>query len=283
MSSKNYLSIYAKSFNWAGFFLPKKKYQKCSSLYDFCRTIDNITDGRNELAIRKKNLSTFKNDFINKNFENLIVKNMWDLMINYKISIKIIEDLFDGMESDLNEKVQLNNKKDLLIYSYRVAGTVGLMMAKILNVEDKDSMRAAIDLGIAMQLTNIARDVVEDSKDNRFYIQQDFKVISNTIVLADLFYKSCFTSIKKIPFNFRFAILVARRIYRKIGDEILKTNNIEDYNKAGKIYVNNFGKVYQTVLSLLDLIKLLLTREKSHYMIDEHLIINEEINLNERI
>ena len=283
MSGKNYLSIYAKSFNWAGFFLPKKTYQKCSSLYDFCRTVDDIADDQNELGIKKKNLSVFKNDFINKNFNNLIIKNMWDLMINHEISIKIIEDLFAGVESDLNEKVQLNSKKDLLIYSYRVAGTVGLMMAKILNVKDKDSMNAAIDLGIAMQLTNIARDVIEDSKNNRFYIQHDFDVISNTLTLADLFYKSCFTSINKIPFNFRFAILVARRVYRKIGDEILKTSNIEGYNKAGKVYVNNLGKIYQTALSLLDLIKLSLKNEKSHYMNDEHLLINEEIDLNERI
>ena len=283
MSDKNYLSIYAKSFNWAGFFLPKKTYQKCSSLYDFCRTVDDIADDQNELGIKKKNLSVFKNDFINKNFNNLIIKNMWDLMIDHEISIKIIEDLFDGVESDLNEKVQLNSKKDLLIYSYRVAGTVGLMMAKILNVKDKNEMKAAIDLGIAMQLTNIARDVIEDSKNNRFYIQHDFDVISNTLTLADLFYKSCFTSINKIPFNFRFAILVARRVYRKIGDEILKTNNIEGYNKAGKVYVNNLGKIYQTVLSLLDLIKLSLKNEKSHYMSDEHLLINEEIDLNERI
>ena len=283
MSDKNYLSIYAKSFNWAGFFLPKKIYQKCSSLYDFCRTVDDIVDNQNELGIKKKNLSVFKNDFINKNFNNLIIKNMWDLMINHEISIKIIEDLFAGVESDLNEKVQLNSKKDLLIYSYRVAGTVGLMMAKILNVKDKDSMNAAIDLGIAMQLTNIARDVIEDSKNNRFNIQHDFDVISNTLTLADLFYKSCFTSINKIPFNFRFAILVARRVYRKIGDEILKTSNIEGYNKAGKVYVDNFGKIYQTFLSLIDLIKLLITKDKSNYMSDEHLLINEEIDLNERI
>jgi len=190
MSNKNYLSIYAKSFNWAGFFLPKKTYQKCSSLYDFCRTVDNIADDDGELDIKKKNLLVFKNDFLNKNYNNIIIKNMWDLMDHHLISIKIIEDLFDGVESDLNKKVQLNNKKDLLIYSYRVAGTVGLMMAKILNVKDDNSMKAAIDLGIAMQLTNISRDVVEDSKINRFYIKNDFETIRDTLALADLFYKS---------------------------------------------------------------------------------------------
>jgi len=283
MSNKNYLSIYAKSFNWAGFFLPKKTYQKCSALYDFCRTIDNIADNDGELDIKIKNLSAFKNDFINKNYNNIIIKNMWDLMNNHLISIKIIGDLFDGVDSDLSKKVQLDNKKDLLIYSYRVAGTVGLMMAKILNVKDQNSMKAAIDLGIAMQLTNIARDVVEDSKINRFYIKNDFETLSNTLALADLFYKSSFTAINEIPFKFRFSILVARRVYKKIGDKILRTRNIEAYNKAGKIYVNNIEKIFQTIFSIFDLMTLLLTKQKSGYMNDEHFLINEIINLNERI
>ena len=283
MSNKNYLSIYAKSFNWAGFFLPKKTYQKCSALYEFCRTIDNIADDEGELNIKIKNLSSFKDDFINKNFNNIIIKNMWDLMDHHLITIKIVEDLFSGVETDLKKKVQLNNKKDLLIYSYRVAGTVGLMMAKILNVTDKNSMKAAIDLGIAMQLTNISRDVVRDSRINRFYIKNNFETIRDTLILADLFYRSSFIAIKEIPFKFRFAILVARRVYKKIGDKILRTKNIESYNKAGKIYVNNFEKIFQTVFSIFDFITLLLTKQKSKYMINEHLLICEEINLNERI
>ena len=96
------------------FLFTKKTYQKCSSLYDFCRTVDNIADDDGELDIKKKNLLIFKNDFLNKNYSNIIIKNMWDLMDHHLISIKIIEDLFDGVESDLNKKVQLNNKKDLL-------------------------------------------------------------------------------------------------------------------------------------------------------------------------
>ena len=283
MSKNNYLSIYAKSFNWAGFFLPKNIYEKCSSLYDFCRTIDNIADDKNELNIKKKNLLIFKNDFINKNFDNLIIKNMWILMEENKISIKIVEDLFDGIESDLNEVVKFNKKKELLIYSYRVAGTVGLMMAKILGVQNKNSMKSAIDLGIAMQLTNISRDVIEDMNNNRFYINHDFETIKNTLSMADLFYESSFASIKEIPFRFRFAILVARRIYRKIGTKILHKKNIYNYNRSGKIYVANLGKFYQTILSVLDLIKLIFINEKYHLRNKEHLLINEEIDLNERI
>ena len=82
-----------------------------------------------------------------------------------------------GIKSDIKERVELNSKKDLLIYSYRVAGTVGLMMAKILNVRKEQSLKSAIDLGIAMQLTNISRDVMEDKKNNRFYINQSFEEI----------------------------------------------------------------------------------------------------------
>jgi|TARA_B110000240_G_scaffold142340_1_gene157454 phytoene synthase len=283
MSNQNYLSIYAKSFNWAGFFLPKKTYRECSILYDFCRTIDNIADEDGGLDIKKTNLLNFKNSFINKNYENSIIKNMWDLINHFSISQKIINDLFDGVESDLKEKVQLNSKKDILIYSYRVAGSVGLMMAKILNVKNKNALKSAIDLGIAMQLTNISRDVVEDLQNNRSYIAANFNSIQDTLKLADLFYESSFVSIKEIPINFRFSILVARRVYRKIGHNILKKKNFENYNNAGKIYVTNIGKISQTILSIYDLMKLSLMKPGEHLRDKEHLVINEEINLNERV
>jgi len=282
MSNHNYLSIYAKSFNWAGFFLPKKTYLECSALYDFCRTIDNIADEEGKLNIKTDNLLNFKNNFINKDYNNSIIKNMWDLINNFNISQKIINDLFDGVETDLKERVQLNSKKDLLIYSYRVAGTVGLMMAKILNVKNHNALKSAIDLGIAMQLTNICRDVVEDAKNNRSYINANFESIRDTLKLADLFYESSFVSIKEIPINFRFSILVARRVYRKIGHNILKKKNFDNYNKAGKIYVNNIGKINQTILSIFDLIKLSLIKPSEHLRDEEHLTINEEIDLNER-
>ena len=283
MSNNSYLSIYAKSFNWAGFFLPKNIYLKCSALYDFCRTVDNITDEEGDLNIKKKNLLDFKNNFNNKNYDNPIIKNMWELIKDYEISIKIIDDLFDGVESDLKDKVELNSKKDLLIYSYRVAGTVGLMMAKILNVKNQKALKSAIDLGIAMQLTNISRDIVEDAKNNRSYISADFDSIKETLKIADQFYESSFTSIKEIPFSCRFSILVARRVYRKIGDKILDKKNIENYNNSGKIYVSNTGKIIQTILSIFDFIRLSLIKSEDHLRDKEHLIINEEINLNERI
>jgi len=283
MPNNNLLSIHAKSFDWAGFFLPKKTYLNCSALYDFCRTVDNIADNDDELDIKKNNLLDFKNNFNNKDYNNTIIKNMWSLIDNFGISTKIINDLFDGVESDLKERVQLNSKKDLFIYSYRVAGTVGLMMAKILNVQKQNALKSAIDLGIAMQLTNISRDVVEDSKKNRIYISANFESIKETLKIADLFYESSFSSIKEIPFSFRFSILVARRLYKQIGKNILKKENIENYNDSGKIYVTSIGKIIQTFLSIYDLITLSLVKPGEHLRNKEHQMINEEINLYERI
>ena len=283
MLTKNYLAIYAKSFNWAGFFLPKKTYEKCSALYDFCREADNIADDANQIEIKKDNFIKFQKNFVNKNYDDPVIKNMWDLINEFNISTKIVDDLFEGINSDIKETVKLNSKKELLIYSYRVAGTVGLMMAKILNVHKEQSLKSAIDLGIAMQLTNISRDVMEDKKNNRFYINESFEDIKNTIKLSEQFYKNSFYSIKEIPLSFRFSILVARRVYRKIGYKILNKQNIENYKRSGKIYVSNIEKIIETFLSIFDLIKLSLISKNDDHITHDHNLINEEINLNERI
>ena len=280
--AKNYLSIYAKSFNWAGFFLPKVKYKNCSALYDFCRTVDNIVDDDGNLDLKKKNLIEFKKKFFEKDFSSSKIEKMWNLINEFSISTKIIEDLFDGVETDLEEKVKLNSRKDLLIYSYRVAGTVGLMMAKILRVNSEKGLNSAIDLGIAMQLTNIARDVIEDKKRNREYIDHDIITIKETLKLADMFYNSSFNSIREIPISCRFAILVARRVYRQIGYEILKKKDLEDYERAGKIFVTNVGKIKQTFLSLFDFIILIFLKPLNNSYNLRHEDIKKEINLNER-
>ena len=283
MVTKNYLAKYAKSFNWAGSFLPKETYQKCSDLYDFCRIADNIADDENKITVKQENFLNFKNDFHNKNYDNPIIKNIWYLINEFNISNKIVNDLFEGISSDIKEKVKLNSKKELLIYSYRVAGTVGLMMAKILKVKKEQSLKSAIDLGIAMQLTNISRDVVEDKKNSRFYIDENFDDIRSTIELSEKFYENCFYSIKEIPISFRFSILVARRIYRKIGHKILQKKNIENYRNSGKIYVSNIQKILETIYSIFDLIKLSLIHKNDDNITHNHYLINEEINLDERI
>jgi phytoene synthase len=252
MSKKSYLSIYAKSFNWAGFFLPQHTYQNCSKLYSFCRILDNIADDQDTIASKEQKFKDFKQLYLKNNSNNSIVEDMKELEKNYDISKNVINDLFDGIESDIKETVKFKSEKDLLLYSYRVAGTVGLMMAKILGVKTITSLKAAINLGVAMQLTNISRDVIEDSINNRFYIHHSMDDIKSTIKISEVFYDNSFYSIKEIPINLRFAILVARRVYRKIGRKIMKINSFEAYKNSGKIYVNNLEKVLETVYSIYD-------------------------------
>ena len=279
----NLLKKYAKSFYWASFFLSKETFNKCSSLYNFCRTLDDIVDDNNKLGIKKNNFLQFKKNFMNKDLNDPIIKEMWSIINSEKISEKVVIDLFDGVETDLEEKVKINSKKELLVYSYRVDGTVGLMMSKILKVKNKEALKGAIDLGIAMQLTNIARDVCEDRDRNRQYIKPDFSAIKETINESQIFYQKSFNSISSIPLRSRFSVIVARRVYKKIGDYILKQNNSENYNKAGIIYVPIFGKIIQTFLSIIDFVKLLFVKQ---IIYDNHInrnILEKEVNLNERI
>ena len=280
--SNNLISTHAKSFSWAGFFLAKHTFENGSSLYDFCRTLDDIADENTSLDSKKQKFNKIKKDFIERNFENPLIKNIYNLIEKFNISEKIVLDLFDGIESDIKESIEFKTKRELLVYSYRVAGTVGLMMAKILKVDSKIALRSAVDLGIAMQLTNIARDVVEDSGRNRKYIDHDFIKIKETLGIAELFYKSSFKSIKEIPLINRFAILVARRVYREIGNNILRKKDLENYNKSGKIFVNKIGKIKQTIFSIFDLFILIFSKSYIHLTNEEHMEIGKEINLNER-
>jgi len=280
---ENLLKKHAKSFYWASFFLPNNTLSKCSSLYNFCRTLDDIVDDDDNLSVKRGIFSKFKKDFENKNLENQIIKDMWSIIDSENISKQVIIDLFDGVETDLEEQVVINSKKDLFVYSYRVAGTVGLMMSKILKVKNKEALKGAIDLGIAMQLTNIARDVCEDKARNREYVKHDFSSIQTIIDDSQVFYEKSFKSMSYIPLKSRFSVIVARRVYKKIGDYILKQKNIDNYNKAGRIYVPVFEKVIQTFLSIIDFIKLLFIKKLKYDNQLNHNILEQEINLNERI
>ena len=123
-----------------------------------------------------------------------------------------------------------------------------------------------------------AEAAVEELKNKKFGLS-----IQNIINESQAFYEKSFTSISSIPIKSRFSVIVARRVYRKIGDYILKQNNIDNYNKAGKIYVPVFEKVIQTFLSIIDFFKLLFIKNLDYDNQLNHNILEQEINLNERI
>jgi len=283
MNRKKNLLIakHSKSFFWASFFLPKDIFTKCSAVYDFCRTIDDIADSNKNLNIKKKNFITFKKKFFQHKNSIKVIDRFKVLLQKENISEHIIQDLFDGIQTDLKTKVIIKNQKKLYIYSYQVAGTVGLIIAKILGIKNKEDFQGAVKLGVAMQFTNIARDVVEDAKNNRFYINDNFKRLKQIIQMADKLYDESMSSIVNISPRYRLAILVARRVYRQIGYEILKKKDMKTYLISGKIYIKNYQKLFQTILATLDFIKSIFFKTKN---INKNKVnLFKYININERI
>ena len=283
MNHKKNLLIakHSKSFFWASFFLPKDIFTKCSAVYDFCRTIDDIADSNKNLNIKKKNFITFKKKFFQHKNSIKVIDRFKVLLQKENISEHIIQDLFDGIQTDLKTKVIIKNQKKLYIYSYQVAGTVGLIIAKILGIKNKEDFQGAVKLGVAMQFTNIARDVVEDAKNNRFYINDNFKSLKQIIQMADKLYDESMSSIANISPRYRLAILVARRVYRQIGYEILKKKDMKTYLISGKIYIKNYQKLFQTILATLDFIKSIFFKTKN---INKNKVnLFKYININERI
>ena len=251
-----------KSFYWASFFLPKKNRIAASRLYSICRYLDDVADNskldtssqiKNIFNQIKENESSEINIFFKKN----------------NINLGILKDLIDGLISD-QQNVRVTDEKELIDYSYKVAGTVGLMMLPIINTKDAEARKHAIDLGIAMQLTNIARDVYEDAKMNRLYLPKEWLgqvsisdlidnklddqkkklielSIKNLIELSDKFYANGFSGMKFIPLRTRLAIFFAAKIYKGIGGKIKSSGYVY---KLERIYLNKLEKLWITIISI---------------------------------
>ncbi len=149
-------------------------------------------------------------------------------------------ELLDGFSMDVERREYLT-LEDTLLYCYHVAGVVGAMMATIMGVTDRPTLNRAIDLGIAFQLTNISRDVMEDAADGRIYLPRDwllsagapvaarefegneeavFQVVKRLLDEADRYYDSAVHGIARLPFRCAWAIAAARRVYGAIGDQV---------------------------------------------------------------
>ena len=251
-----------KSFYWASFFLPKKNRIAASRLYSICRYLDDVADNS-----KLDTSSEIKNIF------NQIKENeSSEIYIFFKknhINLGILKDLIDGLISD-QQNVRVTDEKELIDYSYKVAGTVGLMMLPIINTKDAEARKHAIDLGIAMQLTNIARDVYEDAKMNRLYLPKEWLgqvsisdlidnklddqkkklielSIKNLIELSDKFYANGFSGMKFIPLRTRLAIFFAAKIYKGIGEKIKSGGYVY---KLERIYLNKLEKLWITIISI---------------------------------
>lgn len=256
---------HAKSFYFANKFLPKDKQKAVYALYALCRNVDDEVDEAevrseaeairaveiwqaklNEVYEGKIQNSTFNIQNSEPEILNseLVIIAWEDMLRQHEIPQEIPLDLMKGVLMDTH-KNRYETFEELYIYCYRVASTVGLMSSEILGYSDKSALEFAEALGIAMQLTNILRDVKEDAEMNRIYLpQEDLKkfCVSEDQIFANKidgnfiemmkfqiqrarhFYKKGEKGIPLLEKDARFCVLLASRIYGQILNEIEKQN-----------------------------------------------------------
>ena len=261
---------HGKSFYWASFFLGKKHTYNAAVLYEFCRFLDDLADGNEKNKAKRLNqIATAIAS--NKDLSQPCIRNFLTLSKNNEISVQPALELIAGMQMD-QTVFELKTERELLRYSHAVAGTVGVMMCKLLGCKEKDAYAFAVDLGIAMQLTNIARDVLEDANMGRRYIPEEWlsnpisvteiaigksdikktiaDAIKNLLTLSEKYYISAFAGIKFLPLRSRLAIIIALRIYREIGIKLSK----KQYNWwEGRTIISRGAKLLLTIRSIGDL------------------------------
>jgi phytoene synthase len=260
----------AKSFSFAALILDKSTVQKITVLYEFCRVVDDIADESADPITAKNMLNNIKIDIEQKFSDQKMIYEFIKFLAVETIETNYVLDLLTGVISDCNDNVKIENETELLNYSYRVAGTVGAMMCSVLGVQERN-MKAAIipatHLGIAMQLTNIARDIKEDAQNKRIYIPQSWQTLTSLMLvdkplslesdasmackklldIADLYYDSSKTGYAYLPLRSRVCILIASTIYRAIGQKI-RRNHYKYWE--GRVYLNTFEKIFQLMIAL---------------------------------
>jgi len=258
---------HGKSFFWASWFLDKNTANKLFTVYALCRRLDDLVDTSNENSEAKEEIarviSLTNNNQYKETFEEF-------KRIDSKLHPRqdIIIEFLKGQLSDLDFR-QPNDLGQLLKYCYRVAGVVGLMICDVLDIRDSKLRYFAIDFGIAMQLTNICRDIKEDAQIGRIYLPKNetaslaignFRSPSNTdliiinssrdklIKLADEYYQSGMYGINQLPIKIKRSFRVASNIYQGIGHKILKKRY--SFNEQ-RVYLSKFEKLELTIKTFL--------------------------------
>ena len=289
------LAKHGKTFNWARRFLGKENGDKAAQLYAFCRYLDDLADdglaqGHTRIEDMQKKLS----GAVAPSGQMDEFARFLDFANINHLSLPALNELLEGLISD-REPAELQSEADLLRYAYRVAGTVGVLMSSVLACYDEDAYAHAIDLGIAMQLTNIARDIAEDARMGRRYIPADWCAdlsaaeicraaaddseteISHLVQLslyrllrlADKYYVSGFQGLPYLPARARTAIAVAGRAYQAIGHRMRSKNF---YNWSTREVTGSGTKIISSFSALVD-VRFRYTKKVKHSSeLHKHLI-----------
>jgi len=281
---KNYSNVmrkHGKTFFWATWFLEKDIASLLFAVYAFCRRLDDMVDKKGDKKSLKYAFSLSNNLASNEYYEAFDeFKGFNSKLLPRKI---IVKEFLKGQISDLTYK-QPKNIDQLLVYCYQVAGSVGLMVCDVVGIKNKELKYYAIDLGIAMQLTNICRDVMEDAEMGRVYLPKnmvknlsiekfkkpsdnDKRIINDARNLllkdADKYYKSAMKGICHLPPKTSRAVIVAAKLYQAIGKSILRD---KISYQAPRAYINKVGKIVITFKALFQLKKIVYIKKHNQHL-----------------
>jgi 15-cis-phytoene synthase len=266
----------SKSFSLAALLFDKKSREAAQYLYAWCRTcddeIDNETDPLKALdrlqTLRLKTTRAFRDQPV----QDPAFEAFRELCRTYEIEEVHPQQLLEGMRMDVEGAI-IRNDDDLTLYCYRVAGVVGLMMARVMGVKDQRALKHAVETGLAMQMSNIARDVKEDFERSRTYIPESWFVtlgqptpdfskpfdpkmylphIQKLIAEAETLYASGIDGLKYLPFRAALAVASAQTIYREIGRRVLARGPAAWESRT---VVSKPRKLYLMSLAILKVIK----------------------------
>lgn len=236
------LRTHGKSFYWAGRLLGAVHGMRSARLYAFCREVDDLADTGQDKNHAAAALDDLEARLISGRLREAWLVDAACIFREAQIPIWIPLELIRGARWDVASGL-IRDEAELLRYAFQVAGTVGLMMSRILDVSAPAALDHAIDLGIAMQLTNIARDVPRDAGIGRRYLPEIWlppnfdgrldcpsprfkpdlcRSVLKLLDVADLYYESGLRGLSFLPLKARGSILLAARLYRAIGLEIRK-------------------------------------------------------------
>ncbi len=252
------------SFYYAFNLLPSEKKNAMNTVYAFCRETDDIVDeGSDSIEVKYERLRKWRLELehsLNGNSNYPLLNKLSATIKKFNIPIVPFFELIKGMEMDLQTKRYLTFD-DLQLYCYRVASTVGLMCIEIFGYKNKSAIDFAINLGIALQLTNILRDVKSDAERGRIYLPlEDLRKFNySEEKLLNLEYNDNFKNLMQFEvkrakefFNnatnnlslddkaSMFAARAMQHIYSKLLDKIIEAD-YDIFNK--RIRVNNFEKI----------------------------------------
>ena len=269
------INLHSKSFSWATKLFNRKQGSEIAILYFLCRGLDDIADKQSEG--KKQKLLNFYEMVQNRDYSLDASLTKFIEIYNYlDLDRTIVLQFVEGLIED-QEEVAVLDEEELLNYCYKVAGTVGTLMCPLLGCKNTNAYRFAVDLGIGMQLTNIARDVMEDSLLDRRYLpgqwlnhltakkirvaskkpeSNDYKMIQSaigkTLDLANQYYASGRQGFYYLPFRSKVAISAATTIYQNIGDKRRKRK----FNwEQPRVFTSSTNKFFSTLPSLISGIK----------------------------